>query len=143
MIMNLQTRSNVNASANSTGLSTNMYGRWYTVKYGEGERRHYIKLHAIVTADTDMPFFIYAKVTDGTASDAAELVDMIFNIGINVGEMYLDKGYLSRANAQLIADIGAVHYIAIKSNVKSKSHGYPAWNSMFICTEKTLMVMLC
>ena len=44
--------------------------------------------------------------------------------------MYLDKGYLSRANAQLIADIGAVPYIAIKSNVKSKSYGYPAWNRM-------------
>jgi len=42
---------------------------------------------------------------------------MISNVGINVGEMYLDKGYLSRANAQLIADIGAVPYIAIKSNV--------------------------
>lgn len=132
MIMNLQTRSNVNASANSTGLSTNMYGRWYTVKYGEGERRHYIKLHAIVTADTDMPFFIYAKVTD-----AAELEEMISNVDVNVGEMYLDKGYLSRANAQLIADIGAVHYIAIKSNVKPRSYGYPVWNSMFICTEKT------
>jgi len=30
----------------------------------------------------------------------------------------------------LIADIGAVPYITIKSNVKSKSHGYPAWNRM-------------
>ena len=59
MIMNLQ--GTVNAAADS--LSTNMYGRWYTVKYGEGDRRQYIKLHAIVTADTDMPFFIYAKVS--------------------------------------------------------------------------------
>jgi len=89
-----------------------------------------------------MPFFIYAKVTDGTASDAAELMDMIPNVGINVGEMYLDKGYLSRVDTQLIADIGAVPYIAIKSNVRSKSYGYPVWNSMFICTEKTLRIML-
>ena len=59
MIMNLQ--GTVNAAADS--LPTNMYGRWYTVKYGEGDRRQYIKLHAIVTADTDMPFFIYAKVS--------------------------------------------------------------------------------
>ncbi|MFP3131292.1 MAG: hypothetical protein RXR51_06930 [Nitrososphaeria archaeon] len=55
---------------------------------------------------------------------------MIPNVGISFGEMYLDKGYLSRANAQLIADIGAVPYIAIKINVKSKSYGYPAWNRM-------------
>ncbi|MFP3190257.1 MAG: hypothetical protein RXR31_02825, partial [Thermoproteota archaeon] len=89
MIMNLQ--GTVNTAADSTGLSTNMYGRWYTVKYGKGGRRRYIKLHAIVTADTDMPFFIYAKVTDGTASDAAELEEMISNVGVNVGEMYLDR----------------------------------------------------
>ena len=55
---------------------------------------------------------------------------MISNVDVNVGEMYLDKGYLSRANAQLIADIGAVPYLAIKSNVKSRSYGYPAWNRM-------------
>ncbi|MFP3417589.1 MAG: hypothetical protein RXO71_04835 [Nitrososphaeria archaeon] len=61
-----------------------------------------------------MPFFIYAKVTEDTASDAAKLMDMISNVDVNFGEMYLDKGYLSRANAQLIADIGAVPYIAIK-----------------------------
>jgi len=35
MIMNLQGA--VNAAADSTGLSTNMYGRWYAVKYGEGD----------------------------------------------------------------------------------------------------------
>jgi len=104
MIMNLQ--GTVNAAADSLS-TTNMYNRWYTVKYGEGDRRQYIKLHAIVTADTDMPFFIYAKVTD-EGTDAAELMDMISNVDVNVGEMYLDKGYLSRANAQLIADIGAV-----------------------------------
>jgi len=37
----------------------------------------------------------------------------------------------------LIADIGAVPFIAIKSIVKPKSHDYPVWNSMFICIEKT------
>ena len=36
MIMNLQGMSTVNAAADSTGLSTNTYGRWYTVKYGKG-----------------------------------------------------------------------------------------------------------
>jgi len=74
-----------------------------------------------------MPFFIYAKVTDCTG--AAELEEMISNVGINVGEMYLDREF-SRANAQLIADIGAVPYIAIKRNIKPRSYGYPAWNRM-------------
>jgi len=64
-----------------------------------------------------MPFFIYAKVTtDGTY--AAELEEMISNVDVNVGEMYLDKGYLSRANAQLIADIGAVPYFEWVQNLE-------------------------
>ena len=42
----------------------------------------------------------------------------------------------------LIADIGAVPYIAIKSNVKSKSYGYPAWNRMVNMYRENLMVML-
>ena len=50
-----------------------------------------MNLQGTVNAAADMPFFIYAKVTDGTASDAAELMDIISNVGINVGEMYLDR----------------------------------------------------
>jgi len=124
-ILKVQGRETVNAAADSTGLSTNMYGRWYIAKYGEGDRKQYIKLHAVVTADTGMPFFISAKVTEGTASDTAELEQMVSNVDVAVGEMYLDGRYPSRLNAQAIADIGAVPYMAIKVNVKSRSHGYP------------------
>jgi len=60
---------------------------------------------------------------------------MISNVGINVGEMYLDREF-SRANAQLIADIGAVPYIAIKRNIKPRSYGYPAWNRMVKCVRE-------
>jgi len=53
---------------------------------------------------------------------------MVSNVDVAVGEMYIDRGYHSRLNAQAIADIVAVPYI--KRNVKSRSHGYPAWNRM-------------
>ncbi|MGC9144884.1 MAG: hypothetical protein ACP5GS_02030, partial [Nitrososphaeria archaeon] len=39
-------------------------------------------------------------------------------------------GYLSRANAQLIADKGAVPYIAVRKDVRAYSLGYPAWHEM-------------
>lgn len=39
MIMNLQGRSTVNAAGDSAGLSTQTYGRWYTIKYGKGSKR--------------------------------------------------------------------------------------------------------
>ncbi|MGC8558368.1 MAG: transposase [Nitrososphaeria archaeon] len=107
-----------------------MYGRWYTVKYGEGSRRQYIKLHALISADTDMPFFLVATPTPSNASDTKQLEPMIDMLNMSIKEMYLDKGYLSRINAQLIADMGAVPYIAIKNNIKSRSFGYPAWYDM-------------
>jgi transposase len=45
--------------------------------------------------------------------------------------MPLDSAYLSRRNAQLIANQGATPYIALKENTASAlSLGYPAWNNM-------------
>ena len=120
MIMNLQGRSTVNAAGDSTGLSTQMYGRWYTIKYGDGNRGQYIKLHALITADTDMPFFLAARTTQSNCSDTKQLEPMVNMLNIKVMEMYLDKGYLSRDNAQLIADKGAVPYIAIRKDVRPR-----------------------
>jgi transposase len=65
-------------------------------------------------------------------SDSKQLGDLIRKTGgVEIGEMPLDKGYLSRLNAQLIANIGAHPYIALKRNTSSAlSHGHPAWNNM-------------
>jgi len=42
----------------------------------------------------------------------------------------------------LIAEIGAVPYIAIKSNVKSNPIAILHGTGWLICTDKTLMIML-
>ncbi|MGC8661536.1 MAG: transposase [Nitrososphaeria archaeon] len=56
--------------------------------------RQYIKLHALVSADTDVPFFLVA--TPSNASDTKQLKPMIDMLNMSIREMYLDKGYLSR-----------------------------------------------
>lgn len=63
MIMSVQGRSAVNVAGDSTGLSTQTYGRWHNAKYGDESRRQYVKPHALTSADTDMPFFLTAIPT--------------------------------------------------------------------------------
>jgi hypothetical protein len=110
LIMQAQERSSCNSTCDSTGLSTRKYGRWLEARNARRKKkRRFVKLHAHITTDTELPFFLSAKVTKGYKSDSKQLRDLIRKAGggVSIGEMPLDKGYLSRRNAQLIADRGA------------------------------------
>ena len=133
LIMQAQHRSSCNSTCDSSGISTRKYGRWLEVRNARRKKkRRFVKLHGHVTTDAEMPFFLSAKVTKGYKSDSKQLRDLIRKTGgVSIQEMPLDKGYLSRLNAQLIANIGAHPYIALKENTSSAlSLGYPAWNNM-------------
>ena len=133
LILQAQQRTKVDAGSDSTGLSTRKYGRWLEVRNSRRKKkRRFVKLHAHATTDAEMPFFLSAKVTKGYKADSKQLRDLLRKTGgIEIGEESLDKGYLSRLDAQLIANIGAHPYIALKENTSSAlSLGYPAWNSM-------------
>lgn len=127
-----QHRSKVDSSCDSSGLSTRKYGRWLEVRNARRKKKRFVKMHAHTTTDAEMPFFLSAKLTKGYKSDSKQLRDLIRKTGgVSIGEMPLDKGYLSRKNAQLIANICARPYITLKENTSSAlSLGYPAWNNM-------------
>jgi transposase len=133
LILLAQHRTRCDSGCDSTGLATRKYGRWLEVRSSRRKKkRRFVKLHAHTTTDAEMPFFLAAKVTKGYKSDSKQFSDLLRKTGgVEIGEVTLDKGYLSRLNAQLIADIGAHPYIALKENTSSAlSHGYPAWNDM-------------
>jgi len=136
LILLAQHRMRCDSGCDSTGLATRKYGRWLEVRNSrrKKKKRRFVKLHAHTTTDAEMmPFFLTAKVTKGYKSDSKQFGDLLRKTGgVEIGEVTLDKGYLSRLNAQLIADIGAHPYIALKENIISSalSHGYPAWNNM-------------
>jgi hypothetical protein len=117
MIMIAQHRTKCDSGCDSTGLSTRKYGRWLEVRNSRRKKkRRFVKLHAHVTTDAEMPFFLSAKVTKGYKADSKQFRDLLRKTGgvVEIGEISLDKGYLSRLIAQLIADIGAHPYIALK-----------------------------
>lgn len=133
-IMRVQQRTVCSSTCDGTGLSTKRYGRWFDVRTSmRRKKKSFVKLHAHVTTDAEMPFFLSARVTKGYKSDSKQLEHLIRRKSkeIGIGEMPLDSAYLSRRNAQLIANQGARPYIALKENTASAlSLGYPAWNVM-------------
>lgn len=133
-IMKVQGRTTCNSTCDSTGESTRRYGRWFDVRTSrKAKKKRFVKLHAQVTTDPEMPFFLSARVTKGYKGDSKQLPDLVRqkSEAIELGEMPLDSAYLSRRNAQLLANNGATPYIALKENTSSAlSLGYPAWNNM-------------
>lgn len=133
-IMKVQGRSASNSACDGTGMATRKYERWLTVRNKrKGEKKRFIKLHAHATTDTEMPFFLSAKVTKGYKHDSPQLKDLIRGKSDDIAleDVSLDTGYLSRKNAQLIADAEGRPYIKLKKNTSSAlSKGYPAWNNM-------------
>jgi len=80
-----------------------------------------------------MPFFLSAIVTKEYKSDSPRLKRLMSQKSreIALEDVALDSAFLSRRNAQLIADYGANPVIKLKSNTASAhSKGYPAWNRM-------------
>jgi len=133
-IMRVQGRTRCNSTCDSTGESTSRYGRWFDVRRSrKSKKRRFVKLHGHVTTDSEMPFFLSARATKGYKGDSRQLPHLLRQKSreVEIGEMPLDSAYLSRKNAQLIANTGAHPYIALKENTSSAlSLGYPAWNNM-------------
>ena len=133
-IMRVQRRDVCSSACDGTGIATRKYERWLDVRNSRKSRkRRFVKLHAHITTDKEMPFFLSAIVTKGYKNDSPKLEGLMSQKSreITLENVALDTAYLSRRNAQLVANHGANPVIKLKSNTASAhSKGYPAWNRM-------------
>jgi transposase len=133
-IMRVQRRALCSSACDGTGIATRKYERWFNVRNSRRSRKkRFVKLHAHVTTDREMPFFLSAIVTKGYKNESPRLKGLMSQKSrqIALENVTLDKAFLSRRNAQLIADYGANPVIQLKSNTASAhSKGHPAWNRM-------------
>lgn len=133
-IMRVQRRDVCSSACDGTGIAIRKYERWFDVRNSKkSKKRSFVKLHAHVTTDREMPFFLSARVTKGYKNDSPRLKCLVSQKSreIALENVALDTAYLSRRNAQLIADHGANPVIQLKSNTASAhSKGFPAWNRM-------------
>jgi len=132
-IMRVQRRDVCSSACDGTGIAIRKYERWFDVRNSRKSRkRRFVKLHAHVTTDREMPFFLSAIVTKGYKNDSLKLGGLMSQKSgeIALENVALDSAFLSRRNAQLVANHGANPVIKLKSNVTAHSKGYPAWNKM-------------
>ncbi len=122
-----------NLAADGTGLSTHRYERWITARLPSGHRHAFVKLHALVATRAQFPFFLAAHVTDARTNDVTELPRLLDQLPrtLSLGNVALDKGYLSRRNAQAVADCGGRPVMDLRRNIgRIDAGGAPAWSAM-------------
>lgn len=128
-----------NVAADGTGLSTHRFERWIAARVSSGVHRSFVKLHALVATRAQFPFFLAAHVTDARINDVTELPRLLEQLprSLTVGNVALDKGYLSRRNAQAVADRGGRPVMDLKRTIgRIDAGGAPAWAHMLFDQRK-------
>ncbi len=126
-------RPSENLAGDGTGLSTHRYERWVAARLSRGFHQIFVKLHALVATRAQFPFFLAAHVTDARTNDVTELPRLLDLVprSVTLGNVTLDKGYLSRRNAQAVADHGGRPVIDLRRNIQRiDAGGSSAWSHM-------------
>lgn len=122
-----------NLAGDGTGLSLHRWEQWRDPCRGSGHHRSFLKLHALVVTRAQFPYFLAAHATDDRTNDVTELPTLVAQIPPRraLGNVVLDRGYISRANARVIAERGGRPVIALRSNItRVKAKGVGAWSAM-------------
>ena len=119
-------------SPDSTGIQTTSFGGWREEKHGEKREKRWFKCHAIVGTKTHV--IIDARVMEANSADSPQFGPLLkgaLEVGFHPATVPADKGYLSRDNYTLAADLGLRAYIPFKVNSISDAQGSPAWHKAF------------
>jgi transposase len=122
-----------NLAGDGTGLTTRGFERWISARGNFGRRHVFVKLHALVATRARFPFFVAARVTEARINDVTELASLLDQLrpNLSIGNVALDKGYMSRRNAQAVADRGGWPVIDVTQRIqRARSQGSPAWKAM-------------
>jgi transposase len=115
----------------STGFGTRRFYRHFSAKWGkETASRDWVKLHALVGTKTNV--VAAAVVTDRNHHDTLEFVPLLTKGAehFKITEISADKAYLSHANLNASAKIGAEPFIPMKEGSLDHPKS-PAWTKLF------------
>jgi len=123
-----------NFSADGTGLSTSMKQNWERDRDDEKKRAGYEKMVAMV--GTTYGLISAVELPDNPAAHEsplfAPLLEETAGSYSSIELVSLDAGYLSRANCDLIEEVGAVPRIYPKEGTTLKRRGSWAWTEMLL-----------
>jgi transposase len=117
-------------AADSSGFTTCRFTRWFDHKYGVVKQKHdWVKCHLMCGVKTNIVTAV--EIHDQFASDIKLLPALVNTTAQNfqMAEVSADRGYGSKANADAIANAGAVPYISFMSHHTGSGDG--TWAKMF------------
>ena len=113
----------------ATGMSSANRDRWINVRLEKKLHRSYQKLH--IVSGTSTMIIGDALVTEGYKHESPLMKGMLDNTAkiFDIKEFTADAAYLSRKNCSAVESVGAVPFIALKSNT-ALGGGFSAWGRM-------------
>ena len=121
-----------NFAPDSSGFRTSQFNQYGVEKYGTNKAHKWVKAHILTGTKTNI--IASARITEGDANDSPyfkPMVEEAHENGFEIDEVEADKAYCSRANYDLVDEIGATAYIPFRSNATGKSRGSRVWNKMY------------
>ena len=118
-------------AGDSTGFSSRIFDRWFSVKHGKDMmRRGWVKLHSITDISTRV--ILDYTVTCMHVGDITGMKTMVnkLNAIVNGGFFCLDAAYPSKDLCDAITDKGMTPRIKNKSNTVCNRDGDSAWDDM-------------
>jgi len=120
-------------AVDSSGFSTSRFVRWYNKKYGrEVDNRQWLKCHLMCGVRTKIVTSV--EVSGWMAHDTNFFLPLLEATAehFDLGEVLVDKAYLSRKNLKAVDALGATPFIPFKSNtVEPTEEEEPIWAKMY------------
>ena len=119
-------------TVDSSGWATTLYGRWFDVRIGKGNRRRlFMKAHVCSGEKTNVISSV--EVSGGYFNDSPFFEGLVkaTRKNFDMREVSADAAYLSRHNMNVVSEAGAVPYIMFKKSTTGRSKGSLIWHRMF------------
>ena len=116
----------------SSGFGTSRFVKWFDKKYGkEKDYRTWVKAHLVCGVKTNVVTAVELTMTN--EADTKFLPELVVRTAqnFNIKELSGDKAYSSRANMELINELGAVPYIPFRKNATGRAKNSPMWKKMY------------
>ena len=116
----------------SSGFGTSRFIKWFDHKYGKDKDvRTWVKAHVACGVKTNIVTAVELTMTN--ERDSKFLPELVMQTAQNftVKEVSGDKAYSSRANLELINEIGAVPYIPFRKGTTGRAKNAPTWKKMY------------
>ncbi len=104
-------------AADSTGFTTSRFVRWYDHKWGrEQTKREWVKLHAMTGVRTNIVTAV--EMTTYRGADSPQFAPLVRSTAehFTLRDVTADKAYSSKANLQLVDDLGGTAYVPFKAH---------------------------